>query len=60
MMDDADDGLAATIKKNGLREPPTGRGSLVTVADGLPGNVCWFFGLSLDDTGRIYFAKWSW
>jgi hypothetical protein len=31
MMDDTElDGLAATIKKSGLREPPTGRGSLVT------------------------------
>jgi hypothetical protein len=31
MMDDAElDGLGATIKKSGLRKPPTGRGSLVT------------------------------
>jgi hypothetical protein len=60
MMDDAElDGLGATIKKSGLREPPTGRGSLVRVADGLPGNVCWLLGLSLDGTGRIYSARWS-
>jgi hypothetical protein len=60
MMDDAElDGLAATIKKSGLREPPTGRVPSLRVADGLPGNVCWLFGLSLDGTGCIYSAKWS-
>ena len=58
MMDDAElDGLAATIKKSGLREPRLG--GVPSVADGLPGNVCWLFGLSLDGTGRIYSAKWS-
>jgi hypothetical protein len=74
MMDDAEpDGLAATgiieqlliqqvchaIKKGGLREPRLGGVPSLLVADGLPDNVCWLFGLSLDGTGRIYSAKWS-